>query len=131
MTVLMDLDDLFGARTKVRSSTDVLRIWYIRRSRQRFWDGDADAIDTLHTVLDVLVRVSAPLLPYVTEEIHDGLHRHDEGGPARSVHLTTWPDPATLPADADLVRTMDEVRDVCSAALSVRKAHGRRVRQPL
>ncbi len=26
---------------------------------------------------------------------------------------------------------MDEVRDVCSATLSVRKAHGRRVRQPL
>ena len=34
-------------------------------------------------------------------------------------------------ADVDLVRTMDEVRDVCSATLSVRKAHGRRVRQPL
>jgi isoleucyl-tRNA synthetase len=82
-------------------------------------------------VLDVLVRVSAPLMPYVAEEIHDGLHRFDATGPARSVHLTNWPDPAELPADAELVRTMDEVRDVCSATLSVRKAHGRRVRQPL
>jgi isoleucyl-tRNA synthetase len=26
--------------------------WYIRRSRDRFWAGDQDAIDTLHTVLD-------------------------------------------------------------------------------
>jgi isoleucyl-tRNA synthetase len=131
MTVLMDAYDLFGACAKVRSFTDVLTNWYIRRSRARFWDGDVDAIDTLHTVLDVLVRVSAPLLPYVAEEIHDGLHRFDAAGPARSVHLTDWPDPAELPADAELVRTMDEVRDVCSATLSVRKAHGRRVRQPL
>ena len=131
MTVLMDAYDLFGACAKVRSFTDVLTNWYIRRSRARFWDGDVDAIDTLHTVLDVLVRVSAPLLPYVAEEIHDGLHRFDVTGPARSVHLTNWPDPAELPADAELVRTMDEVRDVCSATLSVRKAHGRRVRQPL
>jgi isoleucyl-tRNA synthetase len=63
MTVLMDAYDLFGACAKVRSFTDVLTNWYIRRSRARFWDGDVDAIDTLHTVLDVLVRVSAPLMP--------------------------------------------------------------------
>ena len=53
---------------------ETLTNWYIRRSRQRFWDGDGDAIDTLHTVLDVLVRVAAPLLPFVTEEIYVGLH---------------------------------------------------------
>ena len=58
----------------MRAFVDTLTNWYIRRSRQRFWDGDADAIDTLHTVLDVLTRVAAPLLPFVTEEIHDGLH---------------------------------------------------------
>ena len=46
----------------------------------------------------------------------------------------TWPtgrDPAELPADAELVAAMDRVREVCSAALSVRKANGLRVRQPL
>ena len=106
----------------------MLTNWYIRRSRQRFWDGDHDAIDTLHTVLDTLVRVAAPLLPYVAEEIHDGLHH---GGAATSVHLRDWPPLDELPADDELVAAMDEVRDVCSATLSVRKAHGRRVRQPL
>ena len=40
----------------VRAFVETLTNWYIRRSRQRFWDGDVDAIDTLHTVLDVLVR---------------------------------------------------------------------------
>ena len=48
-----------------------------------------------------------------------------------SVHLTDWPDVDELPAADDLVATMDLVRDVCSATLSVRKAHQRRVRLPL
>ena len=112
----------------MRSFIDVLTNWYIRRSRQRFWDGDADAIDTLHTVLDVVVRVAAPLLPFVTEEVHDGLHaraRRRQRAPARLAVADE------LPADDELVAAMDQVRDVCSATLSVRKAHGRRVRQPL
>jgi len=49
----------------------------------------------------------------------------------RSVHLVDWPDAERLPADDDLVSTMDRVRDVCSAASSIRKAHGLRVRLPL
>ena len=81
MTVAMDAYDLFGACARVRSFVDVLTNWYIRRSRQRFWDGDPAAIDTLHTTLDVLVRVAAPLLPFVTEAIHGGL-RAGRGGRA-------------------------------------------------
>ena len=131
MTAAMDAYDLYGACARVRAFVEVLTNWYIRRSRQRFWDGDHDAIDTLHTVLDVVVRVAAPLLPYVAEEIHGGLHQGRRRGKQRSVHLRDWPRPDELPADDELVEAMDEVRDVCSATLSVRKAHGRRVRQPL
>ena len=128
VTRTMDAFDLFGSCAAVRAFVETLTNWYIRRSRQRFWDGDVDAIDTLHTVLDVLTRVSAPLLPFVSEVIHGGLQGE---GDRRSVHLTSWPEATALAADDDLVRAMDEVRDVCSATLSVRKAHGRRVRQPL
>jgi isoleucyl-tRNA synthetase len=129
MTTAMDAYDLYAACVRIRSFVEVLTNWYIRRSRQRFWDGDHGAIDTLHTVLEVVVRVAAPLLPYVADEIYAGLNAGRHG--AASVHLTDWPDPADLPADDELVAAMDQVRDVCSAALSVRKAHGRRVRQPL
>src|SRR5690606_37985117 len=113
----------------IRSFVDSLTNWYIRRSRQRFWEGDRDAIDTLHTVMDVLVRVVAPLLPMVADEIHHGLHTGADD--RESVHLRSWPRVEDLPGDENLVRTMDEVRDVCSVTLSVRKANGRRVRQPL
>ena len=122
-----DAYDLFGACQSLRSFLDVLTNWYIRRSRDRFWEGDQDAVDTLHTVLDVLTKAAAPLLPMLADEVHRGLH----GGTADSVHLADWPDMSAFPADAALVAAMDLVRDACSSALSVRKAHSRRVRLPL
>jgi isoleucyl-tRNA synthetase len=131
MTDALDVYDLFGACQLVREHLDVLTNWYVRRSRDRFWAGEHDAIDTMHTVLSVLARVVAPLLPLVSEEIYCGLHGADDEGGPRSVHLTDWPSVDELPADDDLVDTMDLVRDVCSATLSVRKAHQRRVRLPL
>ncbi len=125
----MDEYDVAGACQTVREHLDVLTNWYVRRSRQRFWDGDSaashEAFDTLYTALEVLTRVAAPLLPLVTEEIWRGL----TGG--RSVHLTDWPIASDLPADPELVAAMDRAREVCSVALSLRKSGGLRVRLPL
>ena len=76
-------------------------------------------------MLEVTCRVAAPLLPLTTERIWQGL----TGG--RSVHLADWPAADGLPHDAALVAAMDRVRQVASSALSLRKAGGLRVRQPL
>jgi isoleucyl-tRNA synthetase len=121
----MDEYDISGAAASVRSYLDALTNWYVRRSRDRFWDGDADAFDTLATVLETLCRVVAPLAPLTAEEIWRGL----TGG--RSVHLTDWPSAEAFPADHRLVASMDAIREVASAALSLRKARGLRVRLPL
>ncbi len=125
VTARMDRYDIAGACASVRGFCDVLTNWYVRRSRDRFWAGERDAIDTLHTVLEVTCRLAAPLLPLTTEAIWRGLTA------GRSVHLADWPDPASLPQDRDLVVSMDRVRQVVSAVLSLRKARGLRVRQPL
>lgn len=124
-TASMDEYDIFNACQHVRAFLDVLTNWYIRRSRDRFWKGDKDAIDTLHTVLQVLTRIAAPLLPLTTEKIFRELTG------SRSVHLENWPDAKDVPADESLVEVMDQVRDVCSTTLSLRKVHSRRVRLPL
>ena len=114
------------AAAAIRDFADVLTNWYVRRSRDRFWDGsDTDALDTLYTVLETVSRVAAPLAPLITEEVWRGL----TGG--ASVHLTDWPDASTFPADDSLVTAMDTVREVASAGLALRKAHGLRVRLPL
>ena len=125
VTADMDSYDLYLACSDVRTFLDALTNWYIRRSRDRFWAGDQEALNTLHTVLSVVCTVVAPLLPLTSEAIFQGLTGE------RSVHLQDWPDASLLPSDPALVDVMDRVRDVCSATLSVRKAHGRRVRQPL
>lgn len=125
LTESMDVCDISGACEQLRQFTEALTNWYVRRSRSRFWEEDADAIDTLHTVLEVSARLAAPLLPSVTEIIWRGLTF------GRSVHLTDWPDADAVPADPGLVAAMDQVREVCSAASSLRKAKKLRVRLPL
>ena len=121
----LDAYDIDGACAVIATFLDALTNWYIRRSRDRVWSSDADAFDTLYTVLTLVCRVAAPLLPLLTEAIYRGLTGE------RSVHLTDWPDASTLPADPDLVASMDQVRDVCSAVSSVRKAANLRVRLPI
>ena len=114
------------AALAIRDFADVLTNWFVRRSRDRFWEGeDTDALDTLYSVLETLSRVAAPLAPLITEEVWRGI----TGG--ESVHLTNWPKPEDFPEDAALVGAMDSVRGVASAGLALRKAHGARVRLPL
>lgn len=117
--------DIPSAAQAIREFIDLLTNWYVRTSRDRFWDEDKLAFDSLYTVLEALMRVAAPLLPMVTEEIWQGLTGE------RSVHLTDWPEWPDHVVDADLVEVMDEVRDVVSHAHSLRKANKLRVRQPL
>ncbi|BAR07103.1 isoleucyl-tRNA synthetase [Scardovia inopinata] len=118
---------------------DLLTNWYVRNSRDRFWNEDETAFNTLYTALEVLCRVMAPLAPMETETIWRGL----TGG--ESVHLTDWPylteqghkdAPQTklgqvLRQDDGLVAAMEKVREVVSASLALRKVNQIRVRQPL
>jgi isoleucyl-tRNA synthetase len=126
----MDAYDLDGACRLIRTFIDALNNWYIRRSRERVWTGEMsddkrDCYDTLYTVLTTLCQVAAPLLPMITEHVYRNLTGE------RSVHLSDYPLPDQLPADDGLIAAMDLVREVCSAALSVRRAAERRVRLPL
>ncbi|RUQ02261.1 isoleucine--tRNA ligase, partial [Microbacterium sp. HSID17254] len=94
VTAAMDAYDVAGACDRIRHHAETLTNWYVRRSRERFWSSDStedgrtarrDAVDTLHTVLEVTCRVAATLLPLTTEAIWRGLTGE------RSVHLTDWP----------------------------------------
>lgn len=126
-----DSYDLSGAAACTATFVDALNNWYIRRSRDRFWgtsttgEPDPDALDTLYTVLEVLCRVAAPLLPLTTEKLWTTLTGE------QSVHLAEWPSLEDLPADDELVREMDIAREVCSATHAIRKEQGLRVRLPL
>ncbi|MEN9603616.1 MAG: hypothetical protein RL545_305, partial [Actinomycetota bacterium] len=121
----LDKYDSYVATNLLRDFADVLTNWYVRRSRDRFWEGSPEGFDTLYTVLETLCRVAAPLLPMVTEEVWKGLTN------GRSVHLTDWPNAKDFPADDRLVAAMDQVRSAASVSNALRKAASLRNRLPL
>jgi isoleucyl-tRNA synthetase len=132
----LDRFDIPAAYECVTPYVDALNNWYIRNRRDRFWaatdDDPADkaaAYNTLFTCLTLTCQALAPLMPLITERIYTGL-TEGGNGPA-SVHLTNWPDVASLPDDALLVRRMDLAREVCSAVFTTREQHKRRTRLPL
>ncbi|WP_311244312.1 isoleucine--tRNA ligase [Microbacterium sp. WCS2018Hpa-23] len=126
--VRADLEGLDSttASARLRDFAEVLTNWYIRRSRDRFWEGsNTDAFDTLYTVLETLTRVAAPLVPLISERVWQGL----TGG--RSVHLQDWPDAGAFPAADEIRDAMDAVRELSSVANALRKKEKLRVRLPL
>ncbi len=127
----MDAYDTPSAADAITQFFEVLNNWYIRRSRPRFWGEEmtADkqaAYDTLFTVLSLMCRAGAPLLPFVSEAVYRGLH-----GDAASVHLTDFPDVSGIDSAEQLITDMDRVQDICNAALAIRSKKNIRVRQPL
>ena len=129
-TDAMDAYDLGGATEQISSFLDALNNWYIRRSRDRFWGPDmtedkSSAYDTLYTVLINFLKLAAPFLPMISEEIYTSLTGEE------SVHLADWPKAEDFPSDPTLVANMDQVRAVVSAALRIREDEGLRVRLPL
>lgn len=126
----LDAYDTPGATEAITGFFEVLNNWYIRRSRARFWaeeksDDKQAAYDTLYTVLTIMCRAAAPLLPFVSEAVYRGLV--GEG----SVHLTDFPDVSGIDSAEQLVADMDRVRDACTAMLFIRNQENVRIRQPL
>jgi isoleucyl-tRNA synthetase len=110
---------------------DVLSNWYVRRSRRRFWAGDAGALATLHETLDVLTRLMAPLTPFVTERVWQDVFRPVTPQAAESVHLTSFPTYDEALIDDTLATHMGMARRVVELGRSARSEAKVRTRQPL
>ena len=130
------LGELRGCVTEVTAARDDLSNWYVRRSRRRFWDGDAAALATLHECVETVSRLMAPFTPFATDYLWTLLHGEGgaglpEGTPD-SVHLTPWPEVTAASDGEDALRSeMDVVRRVVELGRSTRAASGVRTRQPL
>ena len=134
MRVAMDNYDMPTATQEVTNLLASLNNWYIRRNRSRFWSTEKNAdkqsaYNTLHTVLSIVCRAVAPLLPMVSEAVFRGLN-----GDAKSVHLQDFPselDSLLAGEDSSLMSDMDRVQDICNAAHGIRNQVNIRTRQPL
>ena len=105
---------------------DDLSNWYIRRSRRRFWNGDAAALDTLRTALTRSLVVIAPVMPFLAEHLWRVLRGDDE---PESIFLVRWQDAGER--DEALLAEVAETRRVVELGRQARAASGLKLRQPL
>ena len=128
--------DAYDPQTAVREIDEFvsrLSNWYVRRSRRRFWKSEVDedkisAFATLHECLTTLVKLMAPFVPFMAEEIYQNIGRN---GGRESVHLEDWPN-----ADESLIDTRlgDATRlavRLSGLARAARSKAGIKVRQPV
>ena len=117
--------DVAVACNEIASFMEVLNNWYIRRSRDRFWEGETQAFDVLYTVLLNVSKIVAPLMPFVAEYIYKTLSGEE------SVHLVDYPNLSAVEFNASLVEDMDFLQDLCSAGKFIREEKNLRNRLPL
>ena len=113
--------------------TDDLSLWYIRRSRSRFQrpeneEEKKEASSTLYCVLLNLIKIIAPIMPFLAEEIYQELKTENM---PESVHLCDWPKAEKKLIDSELEEKMTRVREIVNLGLKERAQLGIKVRQPL
>ena len=123
----------------VRSISDFvlekLSNWYVRLSRRRFWkdiytsDKEA-AYQVLHMCLVTVAKLSAPIAPFYMDRLYCDLV-HNQPEKELSVHLDSFPEVRNEFIDSQLEEKINLARNISSLALSLRKSHQIKVRQPL
>ena len=127
---------IFEASRDLQAFVDDLSNWYVRRSRERFWQSDMpqdkiNAYKTLHTVLVTLAELSAPFIPFMAEQIYQNLVKSvDESAPT-SVHLCDFPVCDESMINAELEKYMNEVLNIVVLGRSCRNESNIKNRQPI
>ncbi|MBS7614891.1 isoleucine--tRNA ligase [Candidatus Bathyarchaeota archaeon] len=137
-TVKKRLEDFdpYSASLSIEKFVEELSTWYVRRSRRRFWKSEKDedknaAYTTLYTCLTTLVKLLAPFIPFVAEEMYQNLVRSVDPTSPESVHHNEWPEADGKAIDDELMKGMDLTIKVCSLGRSARSKAGIKLRQPL
>jgi isoleucyl-tRNA synthetase len=121
---------------KFEQFTEEFSNWYLRRSRRRFWKSETDidkevAYQTLSAVLNTLLRMLAPIVPFLSEEMYQNLVRSIDPQAPESVHLTDYPQVDTTLVDDELETKIDCVIRTKNLGLNLRSQAKAKIRQPL
>lgn len=116
--------------------TDELSNWYVRRSRERFWQKEMNqdkinAYLTLYSVLESLVKVIAPFVPFMSEAIYRNLVGNVNPNAPESVHLCNYPEYIKGYVDKELEKNMDLVLKLVVQGRACRNTANIKNRQPI
>ena len=128
--------DITGSANQIEAFTDRLSNWYVRRNRERFWgteltDDKIGAYVTLYRVLVTLSKISAPFIPFMTEEIYQNLVVGLDRDAEESIHLCSWPEVNEAEVDKKLEEEMDLAYTIVKLGRSARNSVNIKNRQPL
>lgn len=128
--------DITGAALQIESFTDELSNWYVRRNRERFWsqelnDEKIGAYVTLYKVLTTLIKISAPFVPFITEEMYQNLVVGLDENAKESIHLCQWPEADEKAINKNLEKEMDLAYKIVKLGRSARNSANIKNRQPL
>ncbi|MBI3572941.1 MAG: class I tRNA ligase family protein, partial [Candidatus Kerfeldbacteria bacterium] len=126
VTRKLEAYDITGAGRALEAFITDVSTWYVRRSRERFKHPQEalEAAAMLQHVLQTLSRLTAPLAPFLAEDLY-----HQAGGTLASVHLESWPE-APVP-DRTVLEEMAAARRIVEQGHALRAKQGLKVRQPL
>lgn len=141
-TLVKDVDEMLNgykitqAALAVEDFTDELSNWYVRRNRSRYWseeltDDKIGAYVTLYKVLTTLTLISAPFVPFISEEIYQNLVVSLDKDAPLSVHLCKWPVYNEKLVDKALEDEMEIAYRIVKLGRSARNAANIKNRQPL
>ena len=141
-TLIKTVDENLGnyaipeAGRALQTFVDEMSNWYVRRGRERFWktDSDEDKINaymTLYTALETVIKLAAPMIPFMTEDIYQNLVRKVNASAPESIHLCDYPVADDALINKDLENAMDEVLNVVELGRAARNGSKIKNRQPL
>ena len=115
---------------------DDLSNWYVRRNRRRFWKSESDsdknaAYMTLYNVLKNLITMLAPVVPFISDKIHQNLVRNLESSAAESIHLNEFPVADESSINEALIQEIDAVVKLVEMGRHARNRANLKIRQPV
>lgn len=141
-TLVKDVDSMLDsyqitqAALAIEDFTDELSNWYVRRNRGRYWtqeltDDKIGAYVTLYRVLTTVIKVAAPFVPFITENIYQNLVVGLDKNAEESIHLCKWPEVDEKAIDKELEKEMDLAYTIVKLGRSARNGANIKNRQPL
>ena len=138
-TTALDTYNAQGAGQAIESFVEQLSNWYVRCNRRRFWksgmtqeDRDKQAAYlTLYECLHTVNRLMAPLMPFLTDAVHQNLVRGIERDAPISVHMSLWPMADSTQENEALISDFNVVQRVVALGRAARNDTRQRTRQPL
>ncbi|MGN1208145.1 MAG: isoleucine--tRNA ligase [Christensenellales bacterium] len=109
---------------------DDISNFYIRSNRKRFWESDINAYYSLYFAIKNIIKIMAPIIPFVTDYIWNNLVCELEPNEVKSVHLSSI-EPVSSFGFGELVDEIEKSREIIYLAQKLRNEHKIKVKQPL